>query len=165
MGQTPRQKRESTYRSVWFGTVLLTSLYLWAGKSWVVLGLFWIAALVAWPALLHRTVCDVQNKSNGKPCANDAYGILRACTRREHQRAKRDALFALFGMVNPGRRYRIMWARSDVEHGRATPTPRNPAQEVTRPMYDATMLFATVGSFIVAATALMVQVLTSPALT
>jgi hypothetical protein len=112
-------------------------------KAWSALVIFWVFAIVVWIAFFKPTQCDVE-KSNGEGCGNQAHGLLRACWLVKHKRAKRDALWRMFKLNNPAIRYRIMWARPRSSYGRVSPRDEDSAPRLMRPMYDGTMLFATV---------------------
>lgn len=73
--------------------------------------LFGVTVLSFWVSFLMPTKCDYRTQ-RGKPCDRGVRGKLRGC--RTHGRWKRDAVFQLFGMVNPGARLRTTW--SSVEH-------------------------------------------------
>ena len=76
----------------------------------------------------------------------------------KHKRAKRDALGGMFGLRNPEIKYRIMWAEQHSSYGRVSPQPeKTPEPKVTRPLYDGTMLGATVLSAVVAAITFIFQ--------
>lgn len=151
------RKRGRRRRSLVGAVAVTGTLCTAAAEAWWALGFFWLSAALAWMAFCVHTVCDVENKSDGRPCGNNAYGKLLSCHLRSHRRAKLDALFAVIGQENPGRRYRVMWARTPMEHGRVSPAPQEGEARAIRPMYDISMLVATVGSFALAAVAFMVQ--------
>jgi hypothetical protein len=152
-----QKKRTRLRRSFVEFSALAGTGYLSLIEAWWGLAFFWLTVALTWIAFCKRTVCDVEKRSNGEPCENIAYGKLLSCHEPSHKRAKVDALFALFGLENPGRRFRIMWARSRTEHGRRSPLPHEREPQPVRPMYEFSMLFATVGSFIVALVAFLVK--------
>ena len=139
-----------------FVLILLTVLAI-SGNEWVLLSVLWVFALVLWLAFFKQTQCDVET-SNGEGCGNPAHGRLRACHLIKHKRAKRDALWGMFGLKNPAIRYRIMWAQPRSSYGRISPQPGTPPPRITRPLYDATMLVATVVGVAVTTIALAVQI-------
>lgn len=139
------------------GFGLVITAYLAYTEAWIALGFFWLFLLLIWISFFKRTVCDVQNKSDRRPCGNIAYGKLRACHLPEHKRAKRDAMLATLRLRNPGQRYRVMWSRADTSHERTSPVPGETVPKLTRPLYDAAMLVATVASAVAAIVALLVQ--------
>ena len=89
------------------------------------------------------TQCDVE-KSDGEGCGNPAHGRLRACHLVKHKRAKHDALWRMFRLKNPAIRYRIMWAQPRSNYGRVSPQLQESSPHLMRPLYDGTMLAATV---------------------
>jgi len=149
----PRRRRRSTVGGPSFvGVVILVlSLIFISQRGWPALAALWILALLLWLAFFMKTQCDVETE-RGEGCGNGARGRLRACHLAKHKRAKRDALWAMFGLRNPERRYRIMWAEQHSAYGRVSPQLEKPPEpKITRPVYDGTMLGATVLSAIVAA--------------
>jgi hypothetical protein len=139
-GRRSRRKGQSDLDLVAFGGLA----FLAYRGAWVALAAGFVLLVNVWLAFVRKTPCDVENKSGRGACGNDARGALRACYRSEHKRAKRDALFALFGLDNPGRRWRIMWSRDRSPGGRRSPLPTSVPPKVTRPLHDALVLVATV---------------------
>jgi len=123
--------------------VLVLSLLLASRKEWPVLAIFWIFVLVLWLAFFKPTQCDVET-DGGKACGNVAHGRLRACHLVKHKRAKNDALWAMFKLRNPAIRYRIKWAQPRTSYGHVSPQPAAPPPRLMRPLYDGSMLAATV---------------------
>jgi hypothetical protein len=121
----------------------ILSLLLASRRDWPALAIFWIFVLVLWLAFFKSTQCDVE-KSDGEGCGNPARGRLRACHLVKHKRAKHDALWQMFSLKNPALRYRIMWARPSSSYGRVSPQPEEQPARLMRPVYDGTMLVATV---------------------
>jgi len=140
-----RRRRRSRRGGLSLGSlvVLILSLVFIAQKGWLALAALWILTLLLWLAFLKPTQCDVE-KDNGEGCGNTAHGRLRACHLVKHKRAKNDALWALFKLKNPAIRYRIMWAQSRRNYGRASPEPEESTPKLTRSLYDGTMLGSTV---------------------
>jgi hypothetical protein len=127
-----------------------------AYENWLILALSIVLAIVAWISFAMRTYCDVQNRTDGRPCGNTVYGRLRAC--RLHKRQKRDALWALFGLINPAQRWRITWAREDSPHAYVTPSPTNTRSQVINPLYEQVLLITAVVSCVFTVLAVVVQV-------
>ena len=123
--------------------VLVLSLLLASRKEWPALAIFWIFVLVLWLAFFKPTQCDVET-DDGEACGNVAHGRLRACHLVKHKRAKNDALWAMFKLRNPAIRYRIKWAQPRSSYGHVSPQPGTPPPRLMRPLYDGTMLAATV---------------------
>ena len=138
------------------GLVAILSLVFIAQKGWLALAVLWIFALVLWLAFLKPTQCDVE-KDNGEGCGNPAHGRLRACHLVKHKRAKNDALWAMFRLRNPAIHYRIKWAQPHSNYGRVSPQAEESEPKVTRPLYDGTMLGATVLMFFLAAVTFTLQ--------
>ena len=113
-------------------------LYTGAKQSWIAFGMICVLCLIIWWAFFRKSTCDVANSSSGRPCADIAYGCLRACYRPAHKRAKRRALLALLvpgnGAVGASGSPRNLTAV-----GGTLPQP----PQVTRPIYDLTMLLVT----------------------
>jgi hypothetical protein len=144
-----RRRRRSRGSGLSFGGLMaLLSLVFIAQRGWLALAVLWIFALVLWLAFLKPTQCDVE-KDNGEGCGNPAHGRLRACHLVKHRRAKHDALWAMFKLKNPAVRYRIKWAQPRSSYGRVSPQAEESEPKVTRPLYDGTMLAATVVGAIV----------------
>jgi hypothetical protein len=144
-----RRRRRSRGSGLSFGGLMaLLSLVFIAQRGWLALAVLWIFALVLWLAFLKSTQCDVE-KDNGEGCGNPAHGRLRACHLVKHRRAKHDALWAMFKLKNPAIRYRIKWAQPHSSYGRVSPQAEESEPKVTRPLYDGTMLAATVVGAIV----------------
>lgn len=72
--------------------------------SWVLIG---FSVLTIWICFFMNKYCDVVPQGKKKPCGINVYGKLRGC--RYHGREKRDALFALMNMRNPGVLFRLAW--------------------------------------------------------
>ena len=70
-------------------------------------GLIAISVVLTWITLFMPTYCDVET-ARQRGCRRPTYGKLRAC--RTHAREKRDAVFGLFNLRNPGRLFRVMWS-------------------------------------------------------
>jgi Ca2+/Na+ antiporter len=140
-----RRRRRSKRGGLSFGglVVLILSVIFIAQRGWVALAVLWILALVLWLSFFKKTQCDVE-KDNGEGCGNPAHGRLRACHLVKHKRAKNDALWAMFKLRNPAAKYRIMWAQPRSSYGRVSPQAEESESKVTRPLYDGTMLGATV---------------------
>jgi hypothetical protein len=136
--------------------IILFSLILASRKLWPALAIFWLLALVLWAAFLKRTQCDVETTA-GEGCGNPARGRLRACHLVKHKRAKNDALWAMLKMGNPAMRYRIKWAQPRSNYGRESPQLEEAPPRLMRPVYDGTMLAATVVVAIVAVVTLGLQ--------
>ena len=64
----------------------------------------------------------------------------------------------MFRLRNPAIRYRIMWALPRSNYGRVSPEPESAPARVMSPMYDGTMLLATVLMTIVGVITLGLQV-------
>jgi Ca2+/Na+ antiporter len=151
-----RRRRKVGKLSLVIVIVLLCSLILASRKAWAVLVIFWLFALVLWVAFFKRTQCDVETAS-GDGCGNPAHGRLRACHLIKHKRAKNDALWAMVNLRNPAMRYRIKWARPRSSYGRESPEAEEATPRLMRPVYDGTMLAATVVLAIVAIITLGLQ--------
>jgi hypothetical protein len=123
--------------------IVVLSLLLASRKDWPTLVIFWIFVLVLWVSFFKPTQCDVE-KSDGEGCGNPAHGRLRACHLVKHKRAKHDALWRMFRLKNPAIRYRIIWAHPRSSYGRVSPQPEESPPRLMRPLYDGTMLVATV---------------------
>ena len=154
----PRRRRRSKVGGLSFvgAMILVLSLLLLSQRKWPALAIFWIFVLVLWLAFFKQTQCDVE-KDDGEGCGNPAHGRLRACHLRKHRRAKNDALWAMFGLRNPAIRYRIKWAQPRSSYGRVSPPAKESEPKVTRPLYDGTMLAATVVGAIVAVVTFSLQ--------
>ena len=138
-----RRRRSSAGGSLGSFVVLILTLLAAYRKDWIALAILWIFSLVLWVAFFKRTACDVE-KDNGEGCGNTAHGRLRACHLVKHKRAKHDALWAMFRLKNPAIRYRVKWAQPPSSYGRVSPQPQTPSARLMRPVYDGTMLVATV---------------------
>jgi hypothetical protein len=152
-----RRRSKAGGSSVGSLAVLILSLLAVYRKEWVALAILWIFALVLWLAFFKQTQCDVET-SNGEGCGNPARGRLRACHLIKHKRAKRDALWAMFRLKNPAIRYRVKWAQPRSSYGRISPPPETPPARLMRPLYDGTMLVATVVGAAVTVIAFALQV-------
>lgn len=141
----PRRRRRSRVGGLSVGglVVFILSLLLAARRAWPALTIFWIFVLVLWVAFFKPTQCDVE-KDNGEGCGNRAHGRLRACHLVKHKRAKHDALWAMIKLKNPAIRYRIKWAQPRSSYGRVSPQAGESQPKVTKPLYDTTMMGATV---------------------
>ncbi len=105
-------------------------------------GLLAIAAIMTWMSLFMPTYCDVETVRGGG-CRRGVYGKLRAC--RTHARDKRDAVFALFSLRNPGILFRVMWSDGSASGSRIGDSTQ--AQLTSRrAAYDVAMLFVAVVS-------------------
>jgi hypothetical protein len=132
-----------------FGILILSLIFI-GQRRWLALAVLWILALVLWLAFFKKTQCDVET-NEGTGCGRDARGRLRSCGLVKHKRAKHDALWRVFGLRNPAIRYRIMWAQERSSYGRVSPPPKEESEpKVTRPLYDGTMLVATIASPVIA---------------
>jgi hypothetical protein len=123
--------------------VFVLVLLLAYRRVWFLLAIFLIFVVVLWIAFFKPTQCDVE-KDNGEGCGNPARGRLRACHLVKHKRAKNDALWAMFRLKNPAIRYRVKWAQPRSSYGRVSPEPAIQPARLMRPVYDGTMLVATV---------------------
>jgi hypothetical protein len=124
------------------GAILILSLIFIGQRGWLALAVIWILAFVLWLAFFKKTQCDVET-NEGAGCGRDARGRLGSCGLAKHKRAKHDALWRVFGLRNPAIRYRIMWAQGRSSYGRVSPQQEESEPKVTRPLYDGTMLVAT----------------------
>lgn|GEM_PF-4401906 len=113
--------------------------------------------VLCWYAFFKKSVCDVEGR-NGRGCGKSARGRLLACDLPLHKRIKRDALFAAFGVQNPGKRFRIKWADPGESYGRISPTVTATPAQVTNNAYNVTMLLATVASALAAVAALFLPI-------
>jgi hypothetical protein len=138
-----RRRRSRAGGSLGGFIVLILALLLAYRREWVPLAIFLGFALVLWVAFFKPTQCDVE-KDNGDGCGNPARGRLRACHLVKHKRAKHDALWALFRLKNPAIRYRVKWTQPRSSYGRVSPQAEMPSARLMRPVYDGTMLAATV---------------------
>ena len=155
----PRRRRRSRRNGLSFGSliVLVLSLIFIAQRGWLALAALWILTLVLWLAFLKPTQCDVE-KDNGEGCGNPAHGRLRACHLVKHKRAKNDALWAMFRLKNPAIKYRIMWAQPRSSYGRVSPQAEEESEpKLTKPLYDGTILVATVAGPVMAAVTAIFQ--------
>jgi hypothetical protein len=96
----------------------------------------------------------------GEGCGNPTSGRLRACHLVKHKRAKNDALWAMIKLRNPAMHYRVMWSRPRSSYGRESPQLEEESPRLMRPVYDGTMLAATVVAAAVAVVTLALQVTT-----
>ncbi len=147
-----RRRRRSRRGGLSFGglVVLILSVIFIAQRGWLALAVLWILALVLWLSFFKKTQCDVE-KDNGEGCGNPAHGRLRACHLVKHKRAKNDALWAMFKLRNPAAKYRIMWAQPRSSYGRVSPQADEESEpKLTKPLYDGTMLAATVAGPLIA---------------
>lgn len=153
-----RRRRRSKAGGLSLGALVLLvgSLLLVARKAWPALAVSWIFIVVFWVAFFKPTQCDVETDA-GKGCGNPAHGRLRACHLVKHKRAKNDALWAMMKLKNPAVRYRIKWAQPRSSYGRESPRLEEESARITHPLYDGTMLGATVVGAIVAVITLGLQ--------
>ena len=106
---------------------------------WVLLGL---AVLGLWWFFAMPTKCDVLT-NRGKQCQNDVRGKLGGC--RWHAREKRDAIFAMFNMRNPGQMFRLAWS-ANAPVATTHPTTGESLTVSRRTAYEAIMLICTIAS-------------------
>jgi len=153
-----RRRRRSKAGGLSLGAsvILLGSLFLVARRAWPALTVFLLFIVLLWVAFFKRTQCDVETDA-GKGCGNLARGRLRACHLVKHKRAKNDALWAMMKLRNPAVRYRIKWAQPRSSYGRESPQLEEESARIMHPLYDGTMLGATVTAAIVAAITLGLQ--------
>jgi Ca2+/Na+ antiporter len=151
-----RRKRIGKLSLVTF-IALLCSLILASREAWTVLIVLWLFALVLWVAFFKQTQCDVETAA-GRGCGNPAHGRLRACHLVKHKRAKHDALWAMVNLRNPAMRYRIKWAQPRSSYGIESPQIEEATPHLMRPVYDGTMLAATILVAIAAITTLALQI-------
>jgi hypothetical protein len=88
--------------------------------------------LLVWVCVAMPTACDFRTRS-GTPCLRRVRGKLCGC--HDHGRSKRDALFALMKIRNPGMIFRVMWSVSavvPVASGRAAMTSVAPELGMSR---------------------------------
>ncbi len=130
-------------------TVILSVIFI-SQRGWLALSGFWILVLVLWLAFFKKTQCDVET-NEGTGSGRDACSRLRSFGLVKHKRAKHDALWRVFRLRNPAIRYRIMWAQERSSYGRVSPQATEESEsKITRPMYDGTMLVATIASPVIA---------------
>lgn len=155
----PRRRRRSRGGGASLGSlvVLILSLLVVQRREWPALAILWAFVLVLWLAFFKRTQCDVET-SNGDGCGNPARGRLRACHLVKHKRAKNDALWGMLRLKNPAIRYRIKWAESRSSYGHVSPESEATPPRIMRPLYDGTMLVATVVGTAVTVITLALQV-------
>jgi hypothetical protein len=155
-----RRRRRSKIGWLSFGSfaILILTLVLIAQRGWLALAAFWVFIMLLWLAFFKKTQCDVETVKGGG-CGRDAHGRLRTCGLVKHKRTKHDALWRLFGLRNPAIRYRIMWAQPRSSYGRVSPREEESELKITRPLYDGTMLGATVIGAAVAVVTLVFQFL------
>jgi len=146
-----RRRRRSKAGGLSLGAsvILVGSLFLVARRAWPALAVFWLFIVVLWVAFFKPTQCDVET-ATGEGCGNPAHGRLRACHLVKHKRAKNDALWAMMKLKNPAVRYRIKWVQSRSNYGRESPQLEEESARIIHPLYDGTMLVATVIGAIVA---------------
>src|SRR6266567_2971992 len=104
-----RRKRATKFGDL-VGLVMLGAGYgiLFAGSvSPITTGLLSVTVLLVWVTVLIPTHCDYRTQ-RGKPCDRAVRGKLRGC--RDHGRWKRDAMFAMIKLRNPGLMFRVMWS-------------------------------------------------------
>ena len=152
-----RRRRSGVGLSLSSCVIIVLSLIFIAQRGWLALTALWILVLVLWLAFFKKTQCDVET-NEGTGCGRDARGRLRSCGLVKHKRAKHDALWKVFGLRNPAIRYRIMWAQERSSYGRVSPQVEEKAEpKVTRPLYDGTLLVATLASPAIAIVAFIFQ--------
>lgn len=143
--------------SVGSAVIVTLSLILIGQGRWPASAILWILVLVLWLTFFKKTRCDVET-NEGTGCGRDARGRLRSCGLVKHKRAKNDALWRAIGLRNPAIRYRIMWAQEHSGYGRVSPQAEEGSEpKVTRPLYDGTMLAATLASPAIAVVTFIVQ--------
>jgi hypothetical protein len=127
---------------LWVPLILIVVVLYALFRSWSVTFIV-IFAFTVWLLFFKETWCDVET-SKGTGCRRPVKGKLKAC--RYHKREKRDALWALFRLINPGRLIRIMWSRTPGQPANITPTPVDLTPRILNPAYDAAILIAAVVS-------------------
>lgn len=154
----PRRRRRSRAGPLSLGSLIfvIVSALLASRHAWPALVILWIFLLVIWVAFFKPTQCDVETRE-GEGCGNPARGRLRACHLTKHKRAKHDALWAMIGRRNPAGRYRVLWAQPRTAYGRESPRPQESAPRLMKPVYDGTMLAATVVGSVATVIALSLQ--------
>jgi hypothetical protein len=64
----------------------------------------------------------------------------------------------MFNLRNPAIRYRIMWAQERTSYGRVSPQAKEESEpKLAKPLYDGTMLVATVAGPLIAAVTAVFQ--------
>lgn len=122
--------------------------------SWVLLA---VAVLMVWVCFFMPTHCDYQTLRS-TPCTRWVRGKLRGC--RSHGRLKRDAVFAVIKLRNPGLLFRVMWSAPTTPAApRAMPTvaatsPSSPVPPSKQAANEVAMLVFTVVSAVAAVLAL-----------
>jgi hypothetical protein len=82
-----------------FGAVVVVATF-WGTASEGEWGLFFLllfglfVIFWGWLFWFKKTTCDVQKVTDGKPCSNNADGLLRACHLRRHKQIKRRSILA-----------------------------------------------------------------------
>jgi hypothetical protein len=152
-----RRRRSGAGGSLGGLVVLILTLFAVYRKDWPALAILWIFSLVLWIAFFKPTQCDVETR-DGEGCGNPARGRLRACHLVKHKRAKHDALWTMLKLKNPAIRYRVMWAQPRSSYGRESSQPETAPPRLMRPVYDGTMLAATVVGAAVTVLAFALQV-------
>lgn len=117
-------------------------------------GLLFLTVLLVWICLLMPTHCDYRTQ-RGKPCDRSVRGKLRGC--RDHGRWKRDAMFAMLKLRNPGLLFRVMWsapgAATVTTVSAGTPAQSGPSEQSA---YDVVMLVLTIVSTVATVLSLFV---------
>jgi hypothetical protein len=152
-----RRRSRASISSLGSIIALLLSLLAAVRKEWLILAVIWVFVLALWLAFFKRTQCDVET-GEGVGCGNPAHGRLRACHLIKHKRAKHDALWRIFGLNNPAIRYRIMWAQPRSSYGSTSPQLETLPPRVMKPLYDGTILVATVVGAAATVIALALQI-------
>ena len=118
---------------------------------------------MTWVLFFIPTKCDFALWSRPRPCDSNVRGKLRGCTWRNHDRPKRDAVWAAFNMRNPGQIFRVLWVPERVNWrpagsrggGRATAGPSpGPSRQTAS---EVIMLAATVIGALAAVLALFIH--------
>lgn len=116
---------------------------------WLVI-LLDVVFIVIWILFLMPTKCDFE--VDGRGCRRDVYGKVNGCN--YHGRDKRDTIYGLLGVMNPGVLFRLTWL-DGAQAGRRIgtnrrPPPSNPADDArnrSQAIFNALSLFvAAVGS-------------------
>jgi Ca2+/Na+ antiporter len=152
-----RQRSGVSLSSLGSIVVLLLSLLEVVRKEWLILGVIWVLIFALWLAFFKQTQCDVET-DKGTGCGNPAHGRLRACHLIKHKRAKRDALWRIFRLNNPAIRYRIMWTQPRLSYGHVSPQVETSPPRIMKPLYDSTILIATVVGAAATVAALALQI-------
>jgi hypothetical protein len=129
---------------LWVGLILAVVLLYVLFRSWSVTFIV-ILAFTMCVLFFKETRCDVET-SKGTPCRRKVNGKFKGC--HDHGRDKRDAIWRIFRLNNPGRLFRIMWSRATGRPANITPIPVELQPRILNPVYDATLLVAAVVSAI-----------------